>query len=78
MKKYIKASNEYNDVEFDADKIKASMKRLKNERKVPTSVALKRETIMTLKAIADQKGIPYQVLMRMFILEGLKKENIAA
>jgi hypothetical protein len=30
-----------------------------------------------LKALAEWRGVPYQVLMRMFILEGLHKSQAA-
>ena len=40
---------------------------------MPTSVSLPPEVVEELKAIAEKKGISYQVLMRSFILEGLQK-----
>lgn len=43
------------------------------QKKQPTSVALDPQTIQSLKELAERKGIPYQVLMRSFILEGLEK-----
>jgi predicted DNA binding CopG/RHH family protein len=44
----------------------------------PTSIALEDETIEELKELAAVKGIPYQVLMRSFILDGLRKSKKAA
>lgn len=73
MKRYAKSLKEYKNIQFDEKKIIASAKRLKAKRKLPTSVALEEETVKELKSIADHKGIPYQILMRMFILDGLKK-----
>jgi predicted DNA-binding protein len=40
---------------------------------MPTSVSLPPEIVEELKELADKKGIPYQVLMRSFIIEGLEK-----
>ncbi len=40
-------------------------------RKIPTSVALDPKIIQDLKLSADELGLPYQVLMRMFIIQGL-------
>ena len=73
MKRYAKSLKEYENIQFDEKKIIASAKRLKAKRKLPTSVALEEETVKELKSIAEHKGIPYQILMRMFILDGLKK-----
>jgi predicted DNA binding CopG/RHH family protein len=42
--------------------------------KKPTSVALDQETITKLKEVANERGIPYQVLMRSYILKGLKDD----
>ena len=45
----------------------------KMRRKTPTSITLPPAVLEELKRIAGKKGIPYQVLMRSFILEGLEK-----
>jgi predicted DNA binding CopG/RHH family protein len=48
------------------------MKRLlkvKKSPKKPTSVTLDEKTIQELKALAEVNGIPYQVLIRVFILD---------
>ena len=73
MKRYVKSLKEYENIEFDEKKLITIAKRLKKGRKFPTSVALEENTIEELKTIASKKGIPYQILMRMFILEGLEK-----
>jgi len=73
MKRYAKSLKEYKNIEFDEKKLIAIAKRLKRGRKFPTSVALEESTVEELKTIASQKGVPYQILMRMFILEGLAK-----
>jgi hypothetical protein len=71
---YAKSLKEYKGtMKLDEKKILQSMKRLKKSRKLPTSIALEESTVRELKTIAEDKGVPYQVLMRMFILEGLRK-----
>ncbi|OFZ52298.1 MAG: hypothetical protein A2381_13620 [Bdellovibrionales bacterium RIFOXYB1_FULL_37_110] len=42
-------------------------------RKTPMSVSLPPEVVDELKKLAEKKGIPYQVLMRSFIIAGLDK-----
>jgi len=73
-KSYVKSLKEY-DAPFDLDakKILAAMRRYKDSRKKPTSVALDETTIRELKAVAAKQGIPYQVLIRVFILDGLER-----
>ena len=51
---------------------------MKSKRKIPTSVALEEATVKDLKKIAVNKGVPYQVMMRVYILEGIKREKIAS
>ncbi len=74
MKKmYAKSLKEYEEPSyFDEKKLLEAMKKAAKRRK-PTSVALEEKTIKELKKLADKKNVPYQVLMRMFILDGLKK-----
>lgn len=59
--------------QFEKSKILAAAKRLKKKRKLPTSVALEEETVRQLKSLAEWRGVPYQVLMRMFIIDGLHR-----
>ena len=68
-KKYGKRDKEYDVVEFDEKAVKEAHK---IRRKMPTSVSLPPEIVEELKVLADKKGIPYQVLMRSFIIEGLE------
>jgi predicted DNA binding CopG/RHH family protein len=77
MTKYVKNQNTeiYNDNEFDADKAIKAAEEIKKEKKRPTSIALDPKTISKLKDLAERKGIPYQVLMRSFILDGLDRED---
>ncbi len=73
-KSYVKSLEEYEDTfELDSKKIVAAMKRFKDSPKKPTSVALDETTIQELKAVAEKQGIPYQVLIRVFILDGLDR-----
>lgn len=75
---YAKSLKEYRGAsEFEEKKLLAAARRLKKARKLPTSVALEEETIRELKALAEWRGVPYQILMRMFILEGLQKSRTA-
>ena len=69
-KKYAKSLPEYDEVEFDE---KAVLNSRKIQRKMPTSVSLPPEIVDELKKVATKKGIPYQVLMRSFIIEGLQR-----
>lgn len=75
MKKYYaKSLKEYDGTfKLDAEKILAAMKRYKDARKKPTSVALDETTIQELKQTANKQGIPYQVLIRVFVLDGLAR-----
>jgi len=78
-KSYVKSLKEYEPaVSLEASKILDAMRRYKNMRKKPTSVALDEATIADLKKIAGRQGIPYQVLIRVFILEGIEKIKRAA
>ncbi|MBI4249297.1 MAG: hypothetical protein HY611_07325 [Elusimicrobia bacterium] len=75
---YVKSLKEYrHPSRFEEKKILAAARRLKKKRKLPTSVALEKETIKELKALAEWRGVPYQILMRMFILEGLHHSRAA-
>ena len=69
-KKYAKSLPEYDEIEFDEEAVLNSRK---IGRKMPTSISLSPEVVEELKHIADKKGIPYQVLMRSFIMEGLQR-----
>ncbi len=70
---YIPSLPEYEEVEFDVEKVLEARNRIRSARKMPTSVTLPPEVVEELKAIAAKKGIPYQVLMRSFIMEGLER-----
>lgn len=78
-KSYAKSLKSYEGpFELEADKILAAMKRYKDSRKKPTSVALDEKTIEELKLVAEKQGIPYQVLIRVLILDGLERLKKAA
>ncbi|MCY4523317.1 MAG: CopG family antitoxin [Halobacteriovoraceae bacterium] len=62
---------------FDEKKFLEAMKKINGRRK-PTSVALEEELIKELKKLAKKNNVPYQVLMRMFILDGVKKMKKAS
>ena len=72
-KRYVKSDKTYKKPsEYDEAKISAAMKRLKSKRNVPTSVALDPDLVEAIKKAAEERGVPYQVLLRMFIIEGFK------
>lgn len=73
MSRYVKNESAYRKVSFESARIRAAMKRTKASRKKPTSVALDPQLIEGLRAEARARGVPYQVLMRMFIVEGFKR-----
>lgn len=74
---YAKSLKEYNAAsQFEEKKLLEAARRLKKRRKLPTSVALEEETIHALKKLAQWRGVPYQILMRMFILEGLRHSMV--
>ena len=78
MKQYAKRLKEYEKIDFDTKEVIAGMSRLKGARRRPTSIALEEEMIKELKAIAQQRGVPYQVLMRLLIADGIKRLKKAA
>lgn len=78
MKRYAKSLKEYDKVEFDPREIIAGMTRLKGARRKPTSVALEEELLTELKALAKKQGVPYQILMRILIADGVKRMKKAA
>ncbi len=73
MSRYVKNEAGYARVGFESKKIRAAIKKARHARKRPTSVALDPEFIDQLKAEGKARGVPYQVLMRMFIVEGFKR-----
>ena len=75
MPRYVKNESEYRGVSFEASPIKAALKRKRAvaSPKQPTSVALDPQLIAELKSEATARGVPYQVLMRMFIVEGFRR-----
>ena len=78
IKKTAKRLKAYEKIEFDSKEIIEGMSRLKGARRKPTSIALEEELLKELKAIASKRGVPYQVLMRLLIAEGVKRLKDAA
>jgi predicted DNA binding CopG/RHH family protein len=83
MRRYVKSEKGY-EKSFDAD-VKAVRQGLKKARlpagepkKVPTSIALDPRFIAELKKEALARGVPYQILMRMFIVEGFQRMKKAS
>lgn len=78
MRRYVKNEKGYEkSVKADWAAIKRGLKKARAEigepKKVPTSVALDPRLVAELKKEASARGIPYQILMRMFIIEGFER-----
>lgn len=78
MSRYVKNEKGYEkSVKADWNAVKKGLKKARTSigsaRKVPTSVALDPHFIAALKKEAQARGIPYQILMRMFIMEGFER-----
>lgn len=73
MPRYVKNEPGYARTDFEAGKIRHAARRARGTRKKPTSVALDPALVGELKREAQARGVPYQVLMRMFIVEGFKR-----
>lgn len=67
----------YDKIDFDPKEIIAGMSRLKGSRRKPTSVALEEDLLDELKLLAGKRGVPYQVLMRLLIADGMKRLKAA-
>jgi len=77
MKKYAKKLSEYDHIEIDTEAIIKAMRRLKGSRRRATSVSLEEDVLIEIKSIAEKKGIPYQVLMRLLLTEGLRRLKVS-
>jgi predicted DNA binding CopG/RHH family protein len=78
MSRYVKNEKGYEkSVKADWAAVKKGLKKVRSEvgepRKVPTSVALDPRFVSELKKEAASRGVPYQILMRMFIIEGFER-----
>jgi predicted DNA binding CopG/RHH family protein len=78
MTYYVKSEGGYEKVTYNRKKVRAAAHRLEKARKQPTSVALTPDVIRQLKHEAEERGLPYQVLMRMLIVDGLKRMKRAS
>lgn len=77
MKMYAKKLKTYDKIDFNPQEIIAGMSRLKGARRRPTSVALEEDLLDELKLLAEKRGVPYQVLMRLLIADGIKRLKAA-
>lgn len=64
-------SNKFKKKILDSTEILKNMSRLKEGRRIPTSIALDENTINDLKNLANEYGVPYQVLMRTLLVNSL-------
>ena len=78
MPNYVKNERGYTKVEFNAKDVKKAYEKRTKAKKFPTSISLPEDTVSELKSFAQSKGIPYQTLMRMLIIEGLEKLRVRA
>jgi len=66
--------DEFEPVKEELDpKLRAKIKARANLKRV--TLRLSQEQITAAKRIAAEKGIPYQTLMRMWIVEGIKAQG---
>jgi predicted DNA binding CopG/RHH family protein len=72
MTNYAKNEKGYKKIEIDAKAIKRAYEKRKKAKKFPTSISLPEDIVAELKDLAQKKGVPYQTLMRMLIVEGLE------
>ena len=78
MSRYVKNEKGY-EKSFEADwkAVKTGLKKVRaahgEPKKVPTSIALDPRFVTELKKEALARGLPYQVLMRMFIIDGFQR-----
>jgi predicted DNA binding CopG/RHH family protein len=78
MPRYVKNEKGYEkSVKADWNAIKNGLKKARSNRgepkKTPTSVALDPRFIIELKHEAKLRGVPYQIMMRMLIVEGFQR-----
>ncbi len=78
MPRYVKNEKGYEksfktDWKVLRDGLKKTRAQQGEPKKVPTSVALDPRFVAELKKEAQARGIPYQILMRMFIIEGFHR-----
>ena len=78
MPNYVKNEKGYANIKINAKAVKDAYAKAKKKRKHPTSVNLPEEVITGLKALALELEVPYQTLMRKFIIEGLMKSKKGA
>jgi predicted DNA binding CopG/RHH family protein len=78
MPRYVKSEKGYEkSFKGDWDAVKKGLKKARAEvgepKKVPTSIALDPRFVAELKKEAAKRGVPYQILMRMFVMDGFQR-----
>lgn len=70
-------SNNFRKKIINSTEILKNMSRLKQGRRIPTSIALDESTLADLRLLAEEYSVPYQVLMRTLIVNriSLLKES---
>ena len=73
MAYYVKSETGYEKATYDREKVTGAAVRLRKAHKRPTSIALDPAVIRQLKREAQSRGLPHEVLIRMLIVDGLKR-----
>lgn len=60
--------------DFDLKKAVYINERWDLEKSYPLNIRIKRGILAEAKAIAKEKGIPYQTLLKMYIADGVRKD----
>ena len=55
--------------------VSAGLRQRMKERKENLTLRMEPSRVRELKAVAEERGIPYQTLMRMWIVERLRREQ---
>ncbi len=60
--------------DFDIERAVYIDERWNLEKSYPLNIRINRGILAEAKAIAKEKGIPYQTLLKMYIADGVKKD----
>lgn len=63
--------------DFDVDKAVFVNERWNLTKSYPLNIRLQNGVLAEAKAIAKEKGIPYQTLLKLYISEGVRKDKRA-
>ncbi len=60
--------------DFDIDKLVSINEKWNLEKSYPLNIRIKRGILAEAKAIAKDKGVPYQTLLKMYIADGVRRD----